>query len=95
MIFLSFADVKADNYADAREQIIQIITDLYVANEKLRDSGKLGRKDIEFFDQLGKDSDAIWSLLLASGYLKTIEVRGDDYELALTNYEVKKCFAKW
>ncbi len=52
------------------------------------------------FDQLKKDRNAIWSLLLASGYLKVDriiqEVPEDTavYHLKLTNFEVKKMFEK-
>lgn len=54
------------------------------------------------YDQLNEDETAIWSLLLASGYLKVIrfeqyqswetEPRTLNYELALTNMEVKIMF---
>ena len=49
------------------------------------------------FGEIGRKPAGIWSLLLASGYLKVIKVSGDpsrkqDYELALTNQEVKMCF---
>ncbi len=57
------------------------------------------------FDQLDYDEDAIWSLMLASGYLKVIHSQflldeGDtQYELALTNQEVvflfKRMIRKW
>lgn len=46
------------------------------------------------YDQLDADPNAIWSLLLASGYLKVKAVREDEYELELTNYEVKQMFEK-
>ncbi len=46
------------------------------------------------YDQLDADPNAIWSLLLASGYLKVRAVHGDEYELELTNYEVKQMFEK-
>lgn len=46
------------------------------------------------FNQLGKDPEAIWSLLLASGYLTAIKVTGNEFELVLTNYEVKNMFYK-
>ena len=52
------------------------------------------------FDQLGKKENAIWSLLLASGYLKVKSytfdsIRGRDvYELSLTNYEVRIMFGE-
>ena len=50
------------------------------------------------FSQLPKSMSAIWSLLLASGYLKVAELKRDDHEelpvyrLALTNHEVKLMF---
>ncbi len=50
------------------------------------------------FDQLDSNTDAVWSLLLASGYLKVKncvvdEEWGDvEYELALTNKEVRLMF---
>ena len=55
------------------------------------------------YNQLDDNEDAIWSLLLASGYLKVLshENEGDvelwkeaDYELTLTNYEVERMFKK-
>ncbi|MGN0292162.1 MAG: PD-(D/E)XK nuclease domain-containing protein, partial [Lachnospiraceae bacterium] len=53
------------------------------------------------YNQLDDNEDAIWSLLLASGYLKVISYQQVDeaepgkepmYELALTNYEVHRMF---
>jgi hypothetical protein len=49
------------------------------------------------FNQLDGSEAAIWSLLLASGYLKVVDYkmdggRAEPYELALTNYEVKCMF---
>ena len=52
------------------------------------------------FDQLDGNTEAIWSLLLASGYLKgdyfdCAKANGNNiYELSLTNFEVKKMFEK-
>ena len=52
------------------------------------------------FDQLDTSKDAVWSLLLASGYLKCdsiIQDKPEDiaiYRLVLTNFEVKKMFEK-
>lgn len=54
------------------------------------------------FNQLGESVNAVWSLLLASGYLKVIaheELRADrksepSYTLALTNHEVLLMFRK-
>ena len=53
------------------------------------------------YDQLGKKKNAIWSLLLASGYLKVLHFQRanevtvgvlPNYELALTNKEVRFMF---
>lgn len=52
------------------------------------------------FDQLDDNETAIWSLFLASGYLKVEEVTEEEeeedalYHLSLTNLEVKKEFRK-
>ncbi len=56
------------------------------------------------YNQLDYSEEAIWSLLLASGYLKVKQVTEEDndfggieriYELALTNVEVIQMFAKF
>jgi hypothetical protein len=46
------------------------------------------------YNQLDDNEDAIWSLLLASGYLKVVDVdlREEIYQLTLTNYEVLRMF---
>lgn len=50
------------------------------------------------FDCLDNNAEAIWSLLLTSGYLKVVKVDGLGeeavYTLALTNYEVSQMFYK-
>ncbi len=52
------------------------------------------------YDQLDGDDNAIWSLLLASGYLKVEEIIREHtndtpvYRLKLTNFEVKQMFSK-
>ena len=52
------------------------------------------------FSQLSGNRNAIWSLLLASGYLKVDRIirehTNDDpvYQMALTNFEVRKMFVK-
>ncbi len=56
------------------------------------------RKEEIIFDQLQKKYGAVWSLLLASGYLKVIEknfsqeTRRYTYRLELTNWEVELMF---
>ena len=53
------------------------------------------------YNQLDNDETAVWSLLLASGYLKVLSYEREEfleygeeaeYELTLTNYEVKRMF---
>ncbi len=52
------------------------------------------------YNQLDEDDNAIWSLLLASGYLKVegiIRPKPEDesiYRLSITNYEVRRMFGK-
>jgi hypothetical protein len=48
------------------------------------------------FNQLDENVDAIWSLMLASGYLKIeqADLATETYTLSLTNYEVKRMFSK-
>lgn len=71
--------------------------------ESLLEGGKLVTEIDEqvIYDQLGQDEQAIWGLLLASGYLKvskceavTDEYGGwkKEYTLELTNFEVKVMF---
>lgn len=75
---------------------IKITMERLLANECL-----LTELDEEIvFDQLEQEQDAIWSLLLASGYLK-VESREFHqeqgswrYALSLTNFEVKQMFRK-
>ena len=67
--------------------------------EILMDGGKL-EKQIEeqiVFQQLSENEEAVWSLLLASGYLKAESSRMDEqgenrYLLSLTNTEVRVMF---
>lgn len=46
------------------------------------------------YNLLDDNEEAIWSLLLASGYLKVLQVNMEEecYQLTLTNYEVKRMF---
>ena len=47
------------------------------------------------YDQLDGDETAIWSLLLAGGYLKISAMEDAFYGLVLTNHEVKWMFQKF
>ena len=70
--------------------------------EKLLNGGVIETEIDEqiVFNQLDENVDAIWSLLLASGYLKVEKIKRDTpeddpvYCLKLTNLEVKKNFEK-
>jgi len=68
--------------------------------EDLLEGGKLRAQIDEqiVFSQLDQDENAIWSLFLASGYLKvesfTCEDGEEEYELSLTNKEVRIMFRK-
>ena len=74
--------------------------DIKISMENLLKGGRLCKEVDEqvVFDQLDADENAIWSLFLASGYLKVEnyefkEETGEDlYELALTNREVQIMF---
>ena len=52
------------------------------------------------YSQLEEDENTIWSLLLASGYLKAVRIireQAEDlpvYRLSITNYEIKRMFSK-
>lgn len=91
VLFLSFAGVKSDNYADAKEQIFQIITGLYSRNEYLLASGRLGEKDKEFFDRVGRDmsnSDASMAIHRLTEYMyryygKKVIILLDEYDTPL------------
>lgn len=77
-------------------------TEIKVTMEHLLKGGHLHRKLDEqiVFIQLDQEEDAIWSLLLATGYLKVEdriwnEEEGEDvYELSLTNKEVSLMFRR-
>ncbi len=77
-------------------------SEIKISMEQLLKGGTIYREIDEqvVFDQLETDENAVWSLFLASGYLKTKsyvmnEETGEDlYELALTNKEVQIMFRK-
>ncbi len=72
------------------------------AFEKLLNGGTVETKLDEqiVYDQLDTNQESIWSLLLASGYLRINKITGDirqeelTYSLILTNYEVSRMFYK-
>ncbi len=88
VISLSFARVKANNYATARENICEILTNLYIEYSFLRDSDVLTEKDKLYFDSISKDmrdSDATSALYQLSNYLyryygKKVVILLDEYD---------------
>lgn len=74
--------------------------DIQANFSKLLKGGMITTQIIEdiVYDDLDNNAEAIWSLLLASGYLKVVEVEGVGeyamYTLGLTNYEVSQMFHK-
>lgn len=91
VLFLSFATVKADNYSDAREQIFQIIEELYTKYAFLKKSGTLEENEKKFFDRVGRDmsnSDAARAIYQLAGYLyryygKKVIILLDEYDTPL------------
>ena len=72
VIFLSFAGVKSDNFAETKEQIFRILEDLYISYSFIKTSGILDEKEIKYFDLVGADmsnSDAVITLQRLSAYL--------------------------
>ena len=77
-------------------------SDIKVIFEDLLKGGSLKTQIDEqiVYNQLGNNASAVWSLLLASGYLKVLECktiingleREKIYELAITNYETRRMF---
>ncbi len=49
------------------------------------------KEEVVYSDLMGND-DSVYSLLMATGYLKPVERNGRIYTLALTNYEVREMF---
>lgn len=91
VISLSFAGVKADNYLVAKEQIFQIIEDIYTKNAFLKRSDKLEENEKRFFERIGKDmsdSDAARAIHQLAGYLcryygKKVIILLDEYDTPL------------
>ena len=73
VISLSFANVKADTFEKTKIRICQILTDLYIKYDFLKDSGVLTEKDREYFDRVSEDmpeTDATISLHRLCDYVK-------------------------
>lgn len=88
VIFLSFANIKADDYAAAREGILQEIADVYDQNAFLLESDKLTNHEKEAFLKVNEemsDMAAARALMRLSGYLykyygKRVLIMLDEYD---------------
>ncbi len=72
VISLSFANVKENTFEKARIRICQIISDLYIKNDFLRNSGVLTDKDLHYFDRVSEfmeETDAVISLQKLCDYM--------------------------
>ena len=59
VISLSFANVKENTYEGVKIRLCQILSDLYMKNDFLKDSGVLKEKEKEYFDRVSEKMDEI------------------------------------
>jgi len=91
VIFLSFAGVKATTYEGAKEQIFQVLKNVYGMHKYLMESGLLDKSEQEDFKLVGKnmsDSAAALTLhqlcyYLSCYYSKKVIVILDEYDTPL------------
>ena len=91
VIFLSFAGVKATTYEGAKEQILQVLKNVYGMHKYLMESGLLDKSEQEDFKLVGKnmsDSAAALTLhqlcyYLSRYYSKKVIVLLDEYDTPL------------
>ena len=88
VISISFANVKENTFAKAKIRICQIISDLYIKNEFLKNSGLLSDKDLKYFDRVSEymeETDATISLYKLCSYMqqyygKKVIILLDEYD---------------
>lgn len=65
VISLSFANIKETNFESTKKKICQVLTDVYVQNDFLRNSQVLTDKDRDYFDRISMDmEDSVATLAL-------------------------------
>ena len=73
VISLSFAGIKEDNYISTKEKISQLLTDLYLKNDFLRESDALPDADKSFFNRIleveKRETDMTMAIHQLSKYL--------------------------
>ena len=87
VISLSFANVKENTFAKTKIRLCQIISDLYIKYQFLRDSGIPTDKDLRYFDRVSEnmdDTDAVIALhklcdFMQRYYGKKVIVLLDEY----------------
>ncbi len=88
VIFLSFANIKEQNFETARNKICQILSDLYSKNAFLLEKGILDQKERRFFEDVSKDMDDVTATLaihqlssyLERCYKKKVIILLDEYD---------------
>ena len=88
VISLSFANVKETTFENTKERICQIISDLYIKREYLKDSDALTEKDISYFDRVSenmKETEAVVALhklcdFMQRYYKKKVIILLDEYD---------------
>ena len=88
VISLSFARIKENNYIGMKQKMNEILTDLYIKYNFLRDSDVLTDKDREYFDRVStemRETDATSALHRLSDYLcryygKKVIILLDEYD---------------
>jgi len=91
VIFLSFADVKANTFTLAKEKICMLIKEVYRRHDYLLKGGSLKQEEQEAFRKIYtemKDSETAYSLKNLSGYLscyygKKVIILLDEYDTPL------------
>ena len=88
VISLSFAALKDRDYQTTRKKICQLITNLYVKNSFLLESGVLSEADVNYFKRVSErmdDSDATLTLFQLSNFIsryygKKVIILLDEYD---------------
>lgn len=88
VIFLSFANIKEQNFETARNKICQIMSDLYSKNTFLLETGILDQKERRFFEDVSKEMDDVTATLaihhlssyLERCYKKKVIILLDEYD---------------
>ncbi len=72
VIFLSFADIKGENFEETKQGIKYTLAKLYESHEYLRDGKDIGKRELDFFDSVSPDMEdavAVLALKYLSDYL--------------------------